>query len=41
MFTANYIMKFITEIKLIARYSVLFNGKNMTKEENTINKKSK
>ena len=41
MFTANYIMKFITEIKLIARYSVLFNGKNMTKEENTINKNSK
>ena len=40
IFIANFIMKFVTELKLIARYIILFQGKNSTIEGNTINKNS-
>ena len=40
-FTGNYILKFVTELKLIAKYTLLYNGKNLTNFENKINNYSK
>ena len=40
-FTTNYFLKFITELKLIAKYTLLFKGKSSNNFENIINKNSK
>ena len=36
-FTSNVLMKYTTDLKLISRYTHLFNGKNYTGDLNTIN----
>ena len=40
-FTSNSLMKYTTDLKLISRYTLLFNGKNYTGDMNTINRFSK
>ena len=40
-FTSNVLMKYTTDLKLISRYTLLFNGKNYTGDMNTINRFSK
>ena len=41
MFTTNFLMNFVTKLKIIARYTLLYNGKNSTNYENIINKNFK
>ena len=40
-FTSNVLIKYATDLKLISRYTLLFNGKNYTGDMNTINRFSK
>ena len=41
MFTTNFLMNFVTKLKIVARYTLLYNGKNSTNYENIINKNAK
>ena len=41
MFTTNFIIKFITNLKLIAKHTLLYNGKNTSNINDIINKNSK
>ena len=39
-FTANYFLKFVTELKMIAKYTLLYNGKIENNYANIINRNS-